>query len=564
MTSQPSVTEGAPVSTTDTPAVEVAPDNSTSGTSSGVASPSTAVIEASQPNANGDGGGKRRVRLNPTFDPKQVRPIPTLAPAPAPGTPSPTAAVSPAEEAPSPGLTANETRPVAEAARDDSTPADEIPSEAPARAVSMPAVDVPGGEDLDAEMEAEIAAALDSGEIGVPAAVAVAAAEEASEAPTVITEETLAEGVKVKGTIQTIHADNVFLDLGLRLSGVVPLRQFSPNKPPVAGQTLEVIVSKIDEEEGLIACTLPRKAARISGDWDALAAGQIVECMVTKTNKGGLDVTVSTLKGFMPASQVDLGYIADLEPFVGQKLQCKVTEVNPGRRRLVVSRKAILQEERAAAEKDLLEHIAQGQTLTGRVKTIKDYGAFVDLGGVDGFLHIGQMSWVRIQHPSEVLTEGQDVEVRVLSVDREKKKIGLGMRQLSANPWTTAEAKYAKGSTVTGRVTRTEPFGAFVELEPGVEGLVHISELDHRRVKRVTEVLNVGQTATVQVLEVDPSKKRISLSVKALIARPDAPKDEDLSPGAGQLYERKRKEPLRGGIGGETPGGLFGDPRKYS
>jgi small subunit ribosomal protein S1 len=202
--------------------------------------------------------------------------------------------------------------------------------------------------------------------------------------------------------------------------------------------------------------------------------------------------------------------------------------------------------------------------LTGRVKSIKDYGAFLDLGGIDGFLHIGQMSWVRIQHPSEILTQGQDVEVKVLSVDKEKKKIGLGMRQLSANPWTTAEAKYAKGSTVTGRVTRTEPFGAFVELEPGVEGLVHISELDHKRVRRVTEVLNVDQTATVQVLEVDPQKKRISLSLKALMAKPDEPQEEAVAPAAGPVYERKRKEPLRGGIGGTAPGGLFGDPRKFT
>ncbi|MFG0334786.1 MAG: 30S ribosomal protein S1, partial [Maioricimonas sp. JB049] len=261
--------------------------------------------------------------------------------------------------------------------------------------------------------------------------------------------------------------------------------------------------------------------------------------------------------------QVDLGYIADLAPFVGQKLQARVIEVSPERRRLVLSRRALLQEERAVAEQELLQTLAAGETRTGRVKTIKDYGAFVDLGGVDGFLHIGQISWNRINHPSEAIQEGQQVEVKVLSIDAESKKISLSMRQLEANPWTLAEDKYPKGSVVSGKVTRTEAFGAFVELEPGVEGLVHISELDHRRVKRVTEVLNVGQVAQVQVLEVDPGRKRISLSVKALLEKPAMPTDEDQAPGGGTPYERKRKGPLKGGVGGSGKGGLFGNPNDF-
>lgn len=564
MTSQPTVTEG--------PAPAEATPSSTPATSDVAPSPPVTA-----PNAdgtapeNGETGGKRRVRLNPTFDPQQARPVPSLAASPTPGSTASPVEVPPAASEASVDVSAPVPAPagaeVDEAAITPPAVEEEITSSTESVAATVPAVELPTREDLDAEMEAEIAAALESGEIG-PAVFATPPVEstesaESAEQPVPITEETLSEGTRLTGAIQSVHDDNVFVDLGLRMSGVVSLRQFSTNKPPIVGNKLDVIVSKIDEEEGLIACTLPRRAARISGDWSALATGQTVECMVTKTNKGGLDVTVSTLRGFMPASQIDVGYVADLESFVGQKLQARVTEVNPGRRRLVVSRKALLLEERAVAEKDMLEHLEPGQTLTGRVKTIKDYGAFIDLGGIDGFLHIGQMSWVRIQHPSEVLSEGQDVEVKVLSVDKEKKKIGLGMRQLSANPWTTAEARYAKGTTVTGRVTRTEPFGAFVELEPGVEGLVHISELDHKRVRRVTEVLNVGQTATVQVLEVDPQKKRISLSVKALMAKPEEPKDEDLAPGAGQTYERKRKEPLRGGIGGAAPGGLFGDPRKF-
>ncbi len=519
-----------------------------------------------------DPGAKRRVRLNPTFDPQKIKPVPTLAAAPP-------AAARPATSEASPSLPAPEAeqadapvtgRPIAaprELEADASTSAapDSVVAAIASSVPPPPAapVSIPQGEDLDAQMEAEIAAALESGEVGAGATLAAVAAPSAEGDVTVpLTETTLAEGSKATGTIQSIHEDNVFLDFGLRMSGVVSLRQFSPRKPPVVGHKLEIVVSKVDEAEGLIVCSLPRGATRVSGDWDALAPGQVVDCMVTKTNKGGLEATVSTLRAFMPASQVELGYVADLEQFVGQKLRAKVTEVNPARRRLVLSRKALLQEERAAAEQEVFAELEAGQTRPGRVKTIKDYGAFVDLGGVDGFLHIGQMSWVRINHPSEVLSEGQEIEVKVLSVDKESKKISLSLRQLAPNPWSQAEQKYAKGTTVSGKVTRTEAFGAFVELEPGVEGLIHISELDHKRVKRVTEVLNAGDRAECQVLEVDPHRKRISLSVKALKEKPEAappPVEEAPAPTL-----RKRNENLKGGIGGTAKGGLFGNPRDFT
>jgi small subunit ribosomal protein S1 len=562
MTANPSATEER----TDPPgpgaAESTATDNGNTGDRTAQETGQPAA-ETSPPASDADAGGKRRVRLNPTFDPQRVKPIPTLAPAGS-----------------SPTTNSAEVEPGAPAASDTAPAAEEIdeegitlPPEAAAPVVeapqpSAPPVEVPTTSELDAEMQAEIEAALSSGEIGMPlvdvtpepvAPAAEGAAPEAAAEPTTL--EQLAEGSKITGTIASIHEDNVFIDFGLRLNGLVSLRQFSPNKPPKVGDRLPVIVNKVDEEEGLISCRLPRGTSRVSGDWHALSAGAVVDCMINKTNKGGLEVSVGSLRGFMPASQVGLGYVADLTPFVGQKVRAKVTEINPARRRLVVSRKALLQEERAAAEHELMAELQAGQTRPGRVKTIKEYGAFVDLGGIDGFLHIGQMSWVRISHPSEVISEGQEIEVKVLSIDPDKKKISLGMRQLSANPWQSVEAKYPKGSTVTGTVTRTEPFGAFVELEPGVEGLVHISELDYKRVRSVTDVLKVGQTAQVQVLETDPQKKRISLSVKALLAKPDAPApvDEPAAP----AYDRKRKSQLKGGIGGNTQGGLFGDPRSF-
>ncbi|HTN02542.1 MAG TPA: S1 RNA-binding domain-containing protein, partial [Planctomycetaceae bacterium] len=217
--------------------------------------------------------------------------------------------------------------------------------------------------------------------------------------------------------------------------------------------------------------------------------------------------------------------------------------------------------ERKELAQGFWEKVEVGQQLPGRVKTIKDYGAFIDLGGVDGFLHVGEMSWTRIKHPSEAVQEGQQVDVVILSLDREKEKIGLGMRQLAQNPWVSAVDKYPVGRTVTGKVSRATDFGAFIELEPGVEGLVHISELDHRRVKKVTDVLTVGQDVQVQVLEVAPDRQRISLSLKALKEKPESEKPKEEEPVV--PYERKRKEPLRGGTGGNGGGGLFGNPTDF-
>ena len=515
----------------------------------------------SAPESETAAAAKKKLRLNPTFDAGGAKAVPSLGDS----RPSP-----PGEQGAETG--SSPTLETADSAEAEETPAAAVPPTPPAVPVELPAND-----DLDAQMEAEIAAALKSGEIGdasdAPTAEVEQAAEEASEESVPPTEEDLVDGAKLSGVIQSIHEDNVFIDFGLRQSGVVSKRQFGSKKEPIVGTKIEIVVSKVDDDEGLILCSLPRGAARISGDWNSVNVGQTVECMVTKTNKGGLEVSVSSLRGFMPASQVDLAYVSDLDSFVGQKLTARVTEVNPRRRRLVVSRRSLLEEERAELEAEMLGRLEVGQTLTGRVKTIKDYGAFVDLGGMDGFLHIGQMSWIRIEHPSELLTEGQDVEVKILTIepdkkDPEKKRIGLGMRQLVANPWANVEDKFPKGSTQSGKVTRTEAYGAFIELEPGIEGLAHISELDHRRVKRVTEVLSVGQQIEVQVLEVEPKRKRISLSVKALTAPPEgvagSASDEDLAPGGGQPYERKRMENLKGGTGGTAPGGLFGDPSDFS
>ena len=496
------------------------------------AAPETAapVVTPSTESASESGKAafRRKIQLRPVGDPSQFRAVPSV------GGPA---------------------APTVDAGSEEAAPSESVPIPPPE------AVEIPEAEELEASLDAEIEAALSSGEAS--AEVVVAPQEGSEEAPTTVSVETLEEGAKLSGTIQSIHEDNVFLDFGLRLSGVVSLRQFG-KKTPTVGQSCHVIVSKVDEGEGLILCNLPRSSSRISGDWDAISVGQVVDCMVTKTNKGGLEVTVGSLRAFIPASQVELGYVAELEPYVGQKLQAKVSEVKPNRRKLVLSRRQLLAEEREAVQKERLAELEVGAAVSGRIKTIKDYGAFIDLGGVDGFLHIGQISWQRITHPSDVLEVGQNVEVQILSIDAESGKISLGMRQLTQNPWSNAEANYPKDSEVTGRVTRTESYGAFIELEPGLEGLVHVSELEHRHVKNVSEVVKVDQVVQLKVLDVDPRKRRISLSMKALVAAPElqATESGDEEKAARPPVSRPRTN-LKGGISGPQKGGLFGDPRDF-
>jgi small subunit ribosomal protein S1 len=483
-----------------------------------------------------------RVQLNPTVDPQQAKPIPAPAlaaapPAPAAAPESPAATFVEQVSAPSATVVPNQG-----------------PVEIPSRKTS-----------LEADLEAEIEAAMS--DVGSFAMAGTGAAAASTVADTVTSgEESLEPGTKFKSKVVSIHGDSVILDLGARASGVVPIRSFEEGKLPEVGSMLDVVVDRYDPAEGLVHLHLAKPTVtKPAGDWNAIAHDQIVDCVVTKTNKGGLEVNVSNLRGFMPAGQVDLAFCSNLEQFVGQKLRAKVLEVNPQKKNLVVSRRAYLEIAMAELRDEAWKKLSVGQRVTGTVKTLKDYGAFVDIGGVDGLLHVSAISWNRIGHPKEVLKEGQQVEVEIVSLDREKSKIGLSMKQLSANPWHAAAANYPPNTIVHGKVTKTTEFGAFVELEPGLEGMVHISELEHRRVHRVTDVLQVGQEVDVKVLTVDPDKKRIALSVKALIARPEAaPKksDEDLAPSGGTPYERKRKEPLKGG-GTESGGMLFGNPGNY-
>lgn len=350
------------------------------------------------------------------------------------------------------------------------------------------------------------------------------------------------------GRVVAVHRGDVFVELGGREQGVVPLLQFSA--PPEPGLSLEVRVNRFKPEEGLYELSLPHAAAQI-GDWSDISEGMLVEAHVTAHNTGGLEAEVNHIRGFIPVSQIALYRVENLEDFVGQIFTCVVVEANPERRNLVLSRRAVLEREKEEAKKVLWESLAAGQVREGVVRKLMEFGAFVDLGGgVDGLLHISQLAWGRVKHPSEVVQEGQTIKVRVDKLDPETRRISLSYRDLMQNPWTDASNKYPQGSTIHGRVTKLMEFGAFVELEPGVEGLVHISELSHKRVFRVSDVVKEGDEIDAVVLSIDTTGKRISLSMKNLLPGEEPVKESE--PQVEEVAAKKPKKPtgpLRGGLG---------------
>jgi ribosomal protein S1 len=352
-----------------------------------------------------------------------------------------------------------------------------------------------------------------------------------------------------KGYVVSTHGKDVFVEIGARYPGVISIENFA--EPPVPGQLVEAMVDRVDEDNGLIL--LSKKGSAVHVDWSSVAPGLVVEARVTGTNKGGLSVEVNGIRGFMPISQIELFRIEDLTPYVNQKLRCMITEAKPSERNLVVSRRALLEQDRAESKKKMWETLAEGQKHTGTVRNIRDFGAFIDLGGVDALLPVSEMSWHRVEHPSQLLTLGQQVEVVVLRINREDQKLSVGLKQLKDNPWDQAESKYGVGVILPGKVTRLMDFGAFVELEPGVEGLVHISELSKNRVNKPSDVVKVGQDVNVKVLKLDRAQGRISLSIKGAAAEPP-PEPELVEPEAGTPEQPKReppprKVPLKGGLG---------------
>jgi small subunit ribosomal protein S1 len=360
-----------------------------------------------------------------------------------------------------------------------------------------------------------------------------------------------------------VQRDDVFVELGGREQGILSVRLFT--EPPQPNASFEVIVTRFNSEDGLYELGLPGMATAV-GDWSQLSEGMLVEVRVTGHNTGGLECEVSRIRGFIPISQISLYRVEDLAEYVGQKLTCTVTEANPERRNLVLSRRAVLEREKEEARRTLMESLTPGQICEGVVRRLMDFGAFVDLGsGVDGLVHVSQLGWGRIKHPSEVLQEGQRISVRVDKVSPDTGRISLGYRELvEENPWTLAEGRYLPNTPHHGRVVKVMEFGAFVELEPGVEGLVHISELGHRRVARVTDVVKEGDEIDVMVLSADAANRRISLSMKHLLPppEPERPAAAQAAPAEPVPPAKPKRQPpakpLHGGLGRSPGGKSFG------
>jgi len=322
--------------------------------------------------------------------------------------------------------------------------------------------------------------------------------------------EPLPKGTR-RGRIVSISKDDAFVDLGGKSQGIVSLTQFE--QEPAVGQEMDFVVDRYDEREGLLL--LNRKGATATNvSWENLEVGQIVEGTVSGMNKGGLELDVKNMRAFMPAGQVDIVFHKDISTFIGQRLQAEVTQFDRNARNLIVSRRNILEREREEAKQKLLEELAEGQTRRGTVRSVMDYGAFVDLGGVDGLLHVSEMSYRRGRHPSEFVKVGDIVDVKIIKLDKPSAKMSLSLKQAMPDPWTGAESKYAVGTTVTGRVSRVENFGAFIEVEEGLEGLLPVSEMSWQRVRHPNDVVKVGDTIKLVVISIDPAQRRLTFSLK--------------------------------------------------
>lgn len=400
-------------------------------------------------------------------------------------------------------------------------------------------------DDLQAELDAELAAAdveaMLSGAAGMPDR-----------------KEPLAEGTRVHGVVLKVQADHVFIALGGPDEGMVPFEQFK--EEPAVGSQVEVIVHSFSNADGLYNLGLPGEAMDVS-DWEDIEEGSVVEATVTGANAGGLECKVGGVRGFIPISQIADYRVEDTSEFVDQKFLCVVNEANARRGNLVLSRRAILEREREEKRKEQLAKIEPGHQMEGIVRSIKDFGAFVDLGGLDGLIHISKMSWDRVKHPSEVVEVGQKVMIQIDKVDKETGKIGLSLRDTQENPWDTAEAEFAPGAIHRGTVTRIAAFGCFVRLSAGVEGLVHISELASHRVTRVDAFVSEGQEVDVKVLSFDRDSQKIALSIKQTQAAPvDAsPKEDEVEEPVREVAVRPMHDgPLKGGNNTASGGEQFG------
>ena len=329
------------------------------------------------------------------------------------------------------------------------------------------------------------------------------------------------EGDVVKGKVVRIDKDEVLVDIGYKSEGVIPSTELSirksvdPADEVELGEEIDALVLTKEDAEGRLV--LSKKRARFEKAWRRIEAaaesGEPVEGSVIEVVKGGLILDLG-VRGFLPASLVDIRRVHNLDEFMGQTLECKVIELNRSRNNVVLSRRAVLEEERKEVREQILGRLEAGQVVEGKISNIVDFGAFVDLDGIDGLIHISELSWSHVNHPSEVVSIGDTVRIKVLDIDRDRQRISLGLKQTQEDPWQRVISTHRPGDVLEGTVTKVVAFGAFVEILPGVEGLVHISELADHHVESPTEVVQPNSTLNVKILEIDEERRRLSLSIK--------------------------------------------------
>jgi small subunit ribosomal protein S1 len=349
---------------------------------------------------------------------------------------------------------------------------------------------------------------------------------------------TIEEGQILKGTVIEITPDHVTVDVGYKSEGHIPVQEFLRRNKKVdvkVGDRIDVFLEKMDSEEGLLILS-KEKAEKVTVWRDVSRScreGEVMEGEIVSKVKGGLSVDLGGINAFLPGSQIDLKPVRNLDALIGQRLKFKVIKFNRKRNNIVLSRRTLLEEERKQLREDTLKNIKEGEIVEGTVKNLTDYGAFVDLGGVDGLLHITDIAWGRIGHPSEKLSVEDRIKVKVLHFDQEKGKVSLGLKQALPDPWDSVPEKYPVGTRIRGKAVNTTDYGVFVELEEGVEGLVHISELTwSKKLKHPSKIVHIGDTVEVMVLDCDPIKRRISLGMKQIEPNPWALIEERYPVGA--------------------------------
>ncbi len=367
---------------------------------------------------------------------------------------------------------------------------------------------------------------------------------------------TINEGEVVHGTVVRVDKDEVLVDIGYKSEGVIPVSELSirrsvnPADEVGIGEEIDALVLTKEDAEGRLI--LSKKRARFELAWKTIEqkaeTGEAIDGRVIEVVKGGLILDLG-VRGFLPASLVDIRRVQDLDEFLGQTLRCKVIELNRSRNNVVLSRRAVLEDERKEQRQQILDRLQPGDVVEGQISNIVDFGAFVDLDGMDGLIHISEISWSHVNHPSEVLEIGQTVSVKVLDIDRDRQRISLGLKQTQSDPWQQVLDQYSEGDVVEGKVTKVVTFGAFVEIMPGVEGLVHISELAQHHVENPREVVAQGDSVQAKIIEVDPERRRLSLSLKRVEGEGPTPaselglSDEVFGSGPSELSETTGAEP---------------------